>query len=194
MNASTLEAAMRHFSRSISLTRVFHTQLAAYAAYHRDPSNCITHLIGIPMLFLAVITPLQALRIPLHHHYIPLAVVLTLPAMALWLMLDLGVGATLVLALCPLFVIAARIAQHGGGAMWGITALLFVVGWIFQLAGHFIFEGRKPAFVDDLSHTLIGPMFVAAKLLMWLGLRRDLVPYLEEVQQDGRTAPFDWVR
>ena len=105
---------MRHFSGSISLTRVFQTQLAAYAAYHRDPGNCITHLIGIPMLFLAVITPLQALRIPLHHHYIPLAVALTLPAMALWLMLDLGVGAMLVLSLCPLFVIAARIAQHGG--------------------------------------------------------------------------------
>ena len=65
----------------------------------------------------------------------------------------------------------------------GVTAALFVVGWAFQLAGHFIFEGRKPAFVDDLSHTLIGPMFVAAKLLVGLGLRRDLVPYLGDAKR-----------
>ena len=78
--------------------------------------------------------------------------------------------------------------------MWCVTAVLFVVGWVFQLAGHFIFEGRKPAFIDDLSHTLIGPMFVVAKLLVWLGLRRDLVPYLGEARQDGSRVPFDWVR
>ena len=174
---------MNLFSRSMSLRRIFRTQLAAYAAYHRDPGNCVTHLIGIPMLFLAVITPLQVLRIPLHHHHIPLAVLLTLPAITLWLILDLGVGAALLLLLCPLFVLAARLAQHGGEVMWGVTAALFVVGWAFQLAGHFIFEGRKPAFVDDLSHTLIGPMFVAAKLLVGLGLRRDLVPYLGDAKR-----------
>jgi uncharacterized membrane protein YGL010W len=185
---------MHCFSQSISLRRVFHTQLAAYAAYHRDPNNCLTHLIGIPMLFVAVITPLEALWIPLHHHHVPLAVLLTLPAIAGWLMLDLGVGAALLLSLCPLFVIAALVARHGGELMWCVTAVLFVVGWIFQLAGHFIFEGRKPAFVDDLSHTLIGPMFVVAKLLVRLGLRRDLVPYLGEVRLDGGKAPFDWVR
>jgi uncharacterized membrane protein YGL010W len=26
---------------------------------------------------------------------------------------------------------------------------LFFVGWLFQFSGHY-FEGRKPAFVDDL--------------------------------------------
>jgi hypothetical protein len=32
--------------------------------------------------------------------------------------------------------------------------------------------------MDDLSHTLIGPMFVVGKLLVGLGLRRDLAPIL----------------
>jgi uncharacterized membrane protein YGL010W len=61
--------------------------------------------------------------------------------------------------------------------------VLFFVGWAFQLIGHAVFEGRKPAFMDDLSHTLIGPMFVVAKVLVRLGLRRDLVPYLGEARR-----------
>src|SRR5437879_8193237 len=130
------------------------------------------------MLFLAVILPLEALRIPIVHHQVPLAMILTLPAMAGWILLDLGVGAALLLLLCPLFVIAALIDRHGLPLMWWTAALLFAVGWFFQLLGHSVFECRRPAFMDDLSHTLIGPMFVVAKLLVWLGLRRDLAPYL----------------
>jgi Protein of unknown function (DUF962) len=57
---------------------IFHRQLAAYAQYHRDPHNCATHFVGIPMLFLAVILPLDALRIPIDHHQVPLAMILTL--------------------------------------------------------------------------------------------------------------------
>jgi uncharacterized membrane protein YGL010W len=83
----------------------------------------------------------------------------------------------------PLFVAAALIDRHGLAVMWSATAVLIVVGWAFQLIGHAVFEGRKPAFMDDLSHTLIGPMFVVTKVLVWLGLRRDLVPYLGETRQ-----------
>ncbi len=72
--------------------------------------------------------------------------------------------------------------------MWATTAVLFVVGWFFQLLGHAVFEGRKPAFMDDLSHTLIGPMFVVAKLLVRLGLRQDLGPFLNGSQRISAPA------
>jgi uncharacterized membrane protein YGL010W len=159
---------------------IFHRQLAAYAQYHRDPHNCATHSIGIPMLFLAVIRPPDALRIPIDHHQVPLAIILTLPAIVGWILLDLGVGAALLLLLCPLFIIAAFIDRRGLPLMSWTTALLCVVGWLFQLLGHSVFECRRPAFMDDLSHTLIGPVFVVAKMLVWLGLRSDLASYLGE--------------
>jgi len=50
---------------------------------------------------------------------------------------------------------------------------LFVLGWTIQFVGHY-FEGRKPAFVDDLSGLIIGPLFVAAELGFMLGLREPL--------------------
>ena len=43
-----------------------------------------------------------------------------------------------------------------------------MVGWIFQFVGHF-WEGKKPAFADDLVGLLVGPMFVVGEVLMTLG-------------------------
>jgi uncharacterized membrane protein YGL010W len=54
---------------------------------------------------------------------------------------------------------------------WGIA--LFVVGWIFQSVGH-IWEGKKPAFLDDLMGLIIGPLFVAAELVFLMGGRAEL--------------------
>ncbi len=84
------------------MRQLFRRQLAAYAQYHRDPHNCATHFVGIPMLFLAVLLPLEAAQVRIGHHGVPLSVLLTLPAMIGWLALDLGVGAALSLLLCPL--------------------------------------------------------------------------------------------
>jgi uncharacterized membrane protein YGL010W len=163
----------------------FCRQLAFYARYHRDPRNCATHCLGIPMLFVAAILPLQASRIHLGSFELPLAIVLTLPAIVGWVVLDFGVGATLVLLLCPLFALAALIAAGGPLLMWSTAAALFAVGWSFQFLGHAVFERRRPAFVDDLSQTLIGPMFVVAKMLVLLGLRLDLAPFLSGEQQQA---------
>ncbi len=160
---------------------LFCRQLAFYARYHSDPRNCATHYLGIPMLFLAAILPLQASRIAFGSLQLPLAVVLVAPAVIGWMALDLGVGAALLLLLCPLFAVAERIVETGNALlMWSSAAGLFLLGWSFQFLGHAVFERRRPAFVDDLSQTLIGPMFVVAKMLVGLGLRRDLAPFLME--------------
>ena len=122
------------------MSDIFHRQLASYAQYHRDPHNCATHFVGIPMLFLAVILPLQALPVRIGQHEVPLAIVLSLPAIVGWLWLDLRLGAALLLLLCPLFIAAALIVRHGHVLTWCSAAVLFVVGWAFQLVGHAVFE------------------------------------------------------
>ena len=55
----------------------------------------------------------------------------------------------------------------------------FVVGWVFQFVGHY-WEGRKPAFVDDLRGLLIGPMFVVAEAWFALGGGQALVDLIVE--------------
>jgi uncharacterized membrane protein YGL010W len=55
---------------------------------------------------------------------------------------------------------------------------LFVGGWIVQFVGH-AYEGRKPAFVDDVIGLMIGPLFVLAELLFIAGLRKPLQAEIE---------------
>ena len=68
-------------------------------------------------------------------------------------------------------------------AGWGLNAIydgawfpglaVFVIGWIIQFIGHY-WEGRKPAFVDDIVGLLVGPMFVVGEVLMAIGLLPNL--------------------
>jgi uncharacterized membrane protein YGL010W len=161
--------------------QLFRRQLAVYAQYHRDPRNCLTHYVGVPILFVAVMLPLQSWHVPLGSLSVPLAVLLLLPAAAWWIILDAGVGITVLLLTIPLLAIADLIDRNVGPIwMWLIAAALFAIGWFFQLLGHTVFERRRPAFVDDLHQTMIGPMFVAAKLLRLFGLREDLAAAMQE--------------
>jgi len=59
---------------------------------------------------------------------------------------------------------------------WGVG--LFLVGWAIQFVGHY-YEGRKPAFADDMVGLLVGPMFVAMEMLAPLGWFKSLLAEIE---------------
>jgi uncharacterized membrane protein YGL010W len=65
-------------------------------------------------------------------------------------------------------LLAPMVAQVGLAA-WQLGLAVFVIGWIIQFVGHY-WEGRKPAFVDDVVGLLVGPMFVVGEVLMAMGL------------------------
>ena len=56
---------------------------------------------------------------------------------------------------------------------------LFAVGWVIQFVGHY-YEGRKPAFVDDVMGLLVGPLFVVAEWGFALGLRAEVQHAVEQ--------------
>jgi len=66
---------------------------------------------------------------------------------------------------------------------WGIG--LFVVGWAFQFVGHY-YEGKKPAFVDDLIGLLVGPLFLVAEVAFHLNMRTEV---RDEIRRRLGTAP-----
>ena len=72
---------------------------------------------------------------------------------------------------------------------WGVG--LFVVGWVIQFIGHY-WEGRKPAFMDDIVGLLIGPLFVLAEIGFALGWRKSVQQAIEArsgpVRQAARAA------
>lgn len=152
--------------------------LAQYAAYHRDPRNLITHFIGIPMIVLAVAVLLSRPGMNVIGLWLSPVAVVALAATLFYLRLDLRFGVLMGVVLLISVWIGATLAQQGT-AVWLSAGLgLFVLGWIIQFVGHY-FEGRKPAFVDDLTGLIIGPLFVAAELGFMLGCREPLRDAIE---------------
>ena len=154
-------------------------QLTKYATYHRDPRNIATHFIGIPMIVLAVAVLLSRPAL-LDVGGVPVtpACIVTVLAVAYYLLLDLRFGALMAL-LMGLILWAAHAIAQGSTATWlGAGVALFVVGWVIQFVGHW-YEGRKPAFVDDITGLIIGPLFVAAEAAFMLGARPEVLRAIE---------------
>ncbi|WP_028602634.1 DUF962 domain-containing protein [Ottowia thiooxydans] len=153
-------------------------QLANYAAYHRERRNIATHFVGIPMIVLAVQVLLARPTLMLGPLPLTLAFAASVLTALYYLRLDKPLG--LLMAGC-LFIglLVAEAAARQSTATWlWIGVGLFLVGWVIQFVGH-IYEGRKPAFVDDIMGLVIGPLFVAAELLFLLGFRRQLQEEIE---------------
>ena len=160
---------------------IFQRQLAEYANYHRDQRNCLMHIIGNPILFVAAVLPLSLLSATVFGVQTSAAVLLVIPALILWISWDVGLGLGIVVAAIPLLFIATIITNHVSvAAVWMITALLTVIGWALQIVGHQFFEQRQPALLDNPIHMLISPMYLFAKLFVALGFRRDLAALLQK--------------
>ena len=154
--------------------------MVQYAAYHRDRRNITTHFVGIPLIVFGVAVLLARPGFMVGSVWLTPAWILWV-AGGLWYLsrgnLVLGGAVTAITGL--LFLLAHQVA---GGSVtawltWGIGA--FVIGWVLQFIGHY-YEGRKPAFVDDISGLMVGPMFVTGEFLFSLGLCK---PLLEEIEQ-----------
>ena len=154
-------------------------QLTQYAAYHRDRRNILTHFVGIPMIVLAVAV-LLARPVLAQWGAVALspATLVTLLTVLYYLKLDLRLGAVMAALMALSLWFAQAVAAQTTAVWLSVGVGLFVVGWVIQFVGHY-YEGRKPAFVDDLVGLVIGPLFVVAEAGFLLGLRRDLQQAIE---------------
>lgn len=158
--------------------KTLNDHLSQYAAYHRDRRNILTHFVGIPMILLAVVVLLARPAFDVAGLPISAATLAAIAATLYYLRLDLrfGVAMGIVLAVCLAIAQATASWSIGAWATFGVG--FFVVGWVIQFVGH-IFEGRKPAFVDDVMGLVIGPLFVVAELAFLMGLRREVEAVVE---------------
>ena len=154
-------------------------QLSQYADYHRDPRNILTHFVGVPMILLAVVMLLSRPAwggidgLPLSP-----AVIAAVLACSYYVLLDLRYGLAMGVVLAAMLAVAAPLAQQATSVWLGWSVGIFVVGWVIQFIGHY-YEGRKPAFMDDIVGLLIGPLFVMAEMGFGLGLRREVQQAIE---------------
>lgn len=152
-------------------------QLSQYAAYHRDRRNIATHFVGIPLIVLAVEVLLS--RPSLGEVGVTPALLAAVLASLYYLKLDLRLGVVMACLLALGLGVAHWCAAQTTAGWLSAGLGLFVLGWMIQFVGHY-FEGRKPAFVDDLMGLIIGPLFVVAELGFLLGWRQALQRDIED--------------
>lgn len=155
--------------------------LTQYAEYHRDRRNIITHFVGVPMIVYAV-------ALLLARPVFDLAGVSLSPAwlvfalMSAWYLTrgELAVATATVAGIGALMLLAHHASAVSSTLGWlGWAVGLFVIGWVIQFVGHY-YEGRKPAFTDDLVGLLVGPMFVTLEMLGSVGFFKSLIATIED--------------
>ena len=155
--------------------------MVQYAHYHRDRRNILTHLVGIPLIVMAVGMLLMRPVFTVGDYWFTLAGAFWFVS-SLWY-LSRGawlLGLATVVVNGALMWAAYRTPVWVAGLGWPVLQEqpiwvlglgVFFLGWVIQFIGHW-FEGRKPAFVDDVVGLLVGPMFVVGEVLMTLGMLR----------------------
>jgi uncharacterized membrane protein YGL010W len=135
------------------------TIFAEYGAYHRDRRNRICHEIGIPLIVLGIIALLRLVALPGPNlNLASLAVVLVMVYYAAAFGREARAATYVaIIGLAVLYVVSAWVTWP-----WAIAA--FVAGWVFQFVGH-AYEGKSPAFLTNLLHLLVGPLWVASRLV-----------------------------
>ena len=153
-------------------------QLSNYADYHRSERNIATHLIGIPMIVVAIMVLLSRPIWMVSDLALSPAVFIVVVLLLYYLRLHLGLGLIMSALLVSGLFLSAWVATLDD-AIWLASGVGgFLLGWVIQFVGHY-FEGRKPAFFDDVMGLAIGPLFVVAEVLFKLGLFSELAQEVE---------------
>jgi uncharacterized membrane protein YGL010W len=133
--------------------------LERYGEFHRDPVNKAIHWVCVPLIVWAVLAALWSAA--------PIAAYAAIGGSMLfylWLSpaLALGMAAVMALMVYPLTLLGAQALR--------VSIAVFVVAWIGQFIGH-VFEGRKPAFFEDVRSLLVGPAWLLGFVYRRLGIR-----------------------
>lgn len=128
---------------------------SSYTKYHQTKGNKLTHYLGIPMIVFSTLGLLAIVRLG---NWLDLGLILWLVSSIFYCRLDWRRAVLFSVLTFIMYQAALRVS-------WEIHLGLFIVGWILQGIGHYVYEKKSPAFLTNLSHLLIGPFWIFCHLL-----------------------------
>lgn len=155
-------------------------QMSIYQRYHRHPKNKLTHFVGVPLIMFSLFVLLGLVRIEIGSFALTAASVLAIVVLAYYYRLDVVLAVAMTLFTAVLLLAANRVTALGSTAALSVFAVTFVVGWILQLVGH-VFEGKRPALVDNFFQIFIAPIFLMAEIFFAFGYKRDVAERVEQL-------------
>jgi uncharacterized membrane protein YGL010W len=162
-------------------------QMSFYAAYHQDARNKATHFVGVPMIIFGLFIALGWARIELGGVTLTAAMLLAAVVLVWYFLLDFPLAAAMLVINAGLLYLADLVSVQpiGSGLVWFLV--FFGGGWVIQLIGH-VFEGRKPALVDNFLQIFVAPIFLAAEVFFALGYKPALHAAVQKRAREMRAA------
>jgi uncharacterized membrane protein YGL010W len=136
--------------------RQLDSYLSEYQESHQHPTNIKLHNVCVPLIMWSILVFLSSFSMgPLPASILLLAVVIVFYSLiakfrTIFFMTSLSAAMILSYYITP--------------SPRAVSISVFAVAWIGQFYGHKI-EGKKPSFFKDLLFLLIGPVWVAKKLI-----------------------------
>lgn len=146
--------------------RSVHEWFGNYSQDHRHPTNRLIHWICVPLILWAVIAALWAIPVPASvgrpGFWAAMAMV---GAFAFYWRMSRAIGLGMLVVFVALGLLTELLyRQFGPVQLLWIAGGVFVLAWIGQFIGHII-EGARPSFFTDLAYLLIGPAWLAGKVM-----------------------------
>lgn len=131
---------------------------ADYATHHRTRGNKWCHRFGIPMIMISLLGLLARADLPTTVSHANAATFLIAIATIYYLFLEWRLA-------LPMLAVSLGFYWIGLLAPLAVNAGLFTGGWVLQFVGHGVFEKKSPAFLRNLAHLLIGPLWILNDLI-----------------------------
>ena len=162
-------------------------QMSFYAAYHQDARNKATHFVGVPMIIFGLFIALGWARVEIGGVTLTAAMLLAAVVLVWYFLLDVPLALAMLAMNAALLYLAEVVSLQpiGVGLAWFLV--FFGGGWVIQLIGH-VYEGRKPALVDNFFQIFVAPMFLAAEVFFALGYKPALHAAVQQRALEMRAA------
>lgn len=146
--------------------RSAHEWFGNYSKDHQNPTNRLIHWICVPAILWAVIAALWVIPVPPSigrpGFWCGMAMI---GSFAFYWKMSKPIGIAMLIVFIALGLLTEFLYRTLGPAdlLW-LAIGVFVVAWIGQFIGH-VLEGARPSFLTDLAYLLIGPAWLASKLM-----------------------------
>lgn len=138
---------------------------ADYAFYHQTTGNKWCHRFGIPMIMFSLLAMLARVHlVKTESLAVDAAIVLVAAVSLYYLRLEWRLGVAMVALSIGMWLLGRVTPFYPALA-------LFIAGWILQFLGHGVWEKRQPAFFRNLTHLLIGPLWILNDVIRGLGVK-----------------------
>ena len=151
------------------MTRI-ESMFADYAEHHQTRGNKICHRVGIPLIVFSLLGLLAHVLLG-SAGTVPVDAALVLIAVAgiFYLTLEWRLALAMVAVSILLYLGARQLPLF---PLWAI----FIFGWVLQFIGHGVYEKRQPAFLRNLAHLLVGPLWILNDVLPVVGSPQEKSP------------------